>query len=88
MQSAFSKSEMLNNHRSMLLEVLHLRTQGGAYARLARAQGYLDGYMRLLMDANIADQKELLRLVSEERCAAEGPLKKSYSLDSGGEVTA
>ena len=68
-----SKAEMLDELRNMLRDVLALRAEGVAYARLARAHGYIDGYMRALIETGIADQKELLSLVSQERSRALGP---------------
>jgi hypothetical protein len=68
-----SKSEMLQNLREMLRDVFRLRSEGTAYARLSRAHGYADGCMRVILDAGIADQAELLRIVAEERARAEGP---------------
>jgi hypothetical protein len=64
---------MLQNLRTLLGDVFRLRSQGAAYAKVARAQGYADGYMRMLMDARLVDQRELLRLIAEERCVVDGP---------------
>jgi len=68
-----SKIEMLENLRGMLRDVLRLRTEGVAYAKLSRAHGYLDGYMRVLLETGLFSQKELLALISEERHAHDGP---------------
>ena len=68
-----SKAQLCDNLRVMLRDVFRLRSEGAAYARLARAHGYVDGYMRALMEAGLADQKELLAIVSEERRAVDGP---------------
>jgi hypothetical protein len=73
MTSPASKSEMLQNLRMLLREAFHLRNQGAAYAKISRAQGYADGYMRMLLDARLVDQRELLHLIGEERCAVDGP---------------
>ena len=73
MASTQNKNEMLSNLRLMLRDVFRLRTDGVAYARLARAHGYVDGYMRLMLEAGIADKNELLSLVAEERRQADGP---------------
>ena len=43
-----------------------LRASGAAYAKLARAHGYVDGYMRVLLETGVAEHKELLALVSDE----------------------
>jgi hypothetical protein len=68
-----NKAELLENLRAMLRDVFRLRTDGVAYARLARAHGYVDGYMRVLLEAGLADKQELLTLVAEERAATDGP---------------
>ena len=67
-----TKCEMLDNLRAMLRDVFQLRTDGVAYAKLARAHGYVDGYMRVMLEAGIATKKELLVLVSEERSRSLG----------------
>jgi hypothetical protein len=38
-----------------------------APARLARAHGYTDGFMKALLQTGLATQRELLNIVSEER---------------------
>jgi hypothetical protein len=51
----------------LLDEVMKARFDGAAYARLSRAHGYADGYMRALLDAGLIDKRELLALVGETR---------------------
>ncbi len=73
MPTTTNKAEMLENLRVMLRDVFRLRGDGVAYSRLARAHGYVDGYMRVLLETGIADKQELLALVAEERTRADGP---------------
>lgn len=75
------KEELLENLRSMVRDMLRLRSEGGAYAKLARAHGYVDGYMRVLLEAGIADHKGLLALVADERRKAEGPSTREVIAD-------
>lgn len=77
-----SKLEMLENLRTMLRDVFRLRSEGGAYAKLARAHGYIDGYMRLMMEAGIADKHELLAVVTEERGRVDGPATREVTTES------
>lgn len=77
-----AKSEMLETLRTMLRDVFRLRQDGVAYARLARAHGYVDGYMRALLEANLVDKAELLAVVAEERVAVDGPAIRT--LDASG----
>ena len=62
-----AKEELINVVRRLLREVVKARFEGGAYAKLARAHGYADGYMAALLDAGLVERQSLLRLVGEER---------------------
>jgi hypothetical protein len=75
------KDELLENLRGMVRDMLKLRSDGGAYAKLARAHGYVDGYMRVLLETGIADTKTLLSIVSEERRKFDGPATAEVTLD-------
>jgi hypothetical protein len=65
-----AKEELINVVRRLLREVAKARFEGGAYAKLSRANGYADGYMAALMDAGILERDGLLKLVGEERLKA------------------
>jgi hypothetical protein len=73
MATKTTKAEMLENLRSMLRDVFRLRGEGVAYARLARAHGYVDGYMRVMLELDVCDKRELLQIVAEQRAAVDGP---------------
>jgi hypothetical protein len=81
MTSPASKLEMLQNLRMLLRDAFRLRSGGAAYAKISRAQGYADGYMRMLLDAQLVDQRELLRLIAEERGCVDGPATVSVEID-------
>jgi hypothetical protein len=83
-----SKTEMLENLRGMLRDVLRLRTEGVAYAKLSRAHGYLDGYMRVLLETGLFSQKELLALISEERNLQDGPATRIVTEEARSEAPA
>jgi hypothetical protein len=74
-----SKTELLENLRGMVRDMLRLRSDGGAYAKLARAHGYVDGYMRVLLETDAATHKELLALVADERRKFDGPAIKELT---------
>lgn len=61
------RDALLDTLRTLLHDVMRARFEGTAYAKLARAHGYADGFMRALLDANIVGKDELLTLVSEAR---------------------
>ena len=81
-----SKAELLDNLRVLVRDMLRLRTQGGAHAKLAHATGYVDGYMRVLLEAGIADHKSLLTLVADERRREHGPETARISPDGHAEL--
>jgi hypothetical protein len=68
-----TKSEMLSELKLMLNDLLAARTKGASYPRGLRAHGYVDGYMRALLDAGIVTRQELLAAVAEERLLVHGP---------------
>ena len=74
--------ELLENLRGMVRDMLRLRSEGGAYAKLARAHGYVDGYMRVLLESGMADQKTLLALVADERRKFDGPATTALRADA------
>jgi hypothetical protein len=82
MQATRSKAEMLAHLRSLLTDVFRLRTQGAAYAKLARAQGCADGYMRAMIDAGLATQRDLLIFVAEQRRIIDGPATEELDIES------
>jgi hypothetical protein len=62
-----SKKMLLGRVKELVADVTRARFAGGAYAKLARAHGYADGYMRALLDAGLVDRHELLAACGEER---------------------
>ena len=80
------KAEMLNELKRMLNDVLMAKTKGVSYQRLARAHGYVDGYMKALLDSGVASQQELLTMVAEERAAVDGPASESATRRCDDEV--
>jgi hypothetical protein len=68
-----TKAEMLGDLRVMLTDVFVAKNAGEAYGRLARAHGYVDGYMRALLETGIVTKPELLELVASEREKTSGP---------------
>jgi hypothetical protein len=61
------RDQLLDTLRDLLQSVLRARFEGTAYAKLSRAHGYADGYMRALLDAGLVDKDSLLEVVCDER---------------------
>jgi hypothetical protein len=68
-----SKAEVMAEIRTMLGDVLATSAAGTRYTRVARAHGYVDGYMRALLDLGAASRVELIELVAAERERVNGP---------------
>lgn len=83
-----SKAEMMDELRQMLQDVFALRHSGATYSRMARAHGYVDGYMRALLESGHADRDELLELVAAERTSVSGPATRTSIVESRAEVAA
>ena len=65
------KERLMVEVRGLLRRALQSRFEGELQVKKAKAQAYADGYMRALMDADLVNQEQLLRLVSEERIGIE-----------------
>lgn len=76
-----TKAQMLDELRAMLRDVFTARNGGATYPRLARAHGYVDGYMRALLESGQATKDELLAIVAEERTALSGPATRTMTAD-------
>lgn len=69
---AASPQSLLSELRARLRELFALQERGAGH-RLHRAQGYIDGYMCVLLETGIVTRSALLDLVAEERVRAHGP---------------
>lgn len=72
-----TKTELLSELSTMLRDVLAAKAAGGNHGRIARAHGYVDGYMRALLELEIVTKSELLEIVAAERERADGPAMRS-----------
>jgi len=74
-----TKNEVLNELRTMLRDVFNAKAAGESHARLARAHGYVDGYMRAVLETGCATKGELLAIVAAERERSGGPAMRDLS---------
>lgn len=61
------KQDLLDRVRELVADVTRARFEGSAYAKLMRAHGYADGYMRALLDAGLVERDALLVAVGDAR---------------------
>ena len=83
-----SKAELFAELQRLLHDVFVARADGANYQRLARAHGYVDGYMRALLESGQASKQELLELVARERSRVSGPATREIALESAAEIAA
>jgi hypothetical protein len=65
--ASMGKNDLLDRVKALVADVTRARFEGSAYAKLMRAHGYADGYMRALLDAELVDRESLLRAVGDAR---------------------
>jgi hypothetical protein len=82
------KADLIAELQGLLHDVFVARIKGESHPRLSRAQGYVDGYMRVLLETQLADKKELLAIVAEERAGVDGPATRTIHVEhvSGDEL--
>ena len=73
MPTAKSKAEMHDILRALLRESLRLQQSGANQPKLALAQGYVDGFVRALVESGLSDHKAMLDIVREVRGELGGP---------------
>ncbi len=78
-----SKEELLSRVSELIRQVTEARFAGAEYAKLARAHGYADGYMRALMDAALVDREALLKIVGQARQATIDAQDARHEVGSG-----
>jgi hypothetical protein len=83
-----SKADLIAELQRLLHDVFVARAEGANYPRLARAHGYVDGYMRALLESGQATKQELLELVARERALVHGPATREISVDTASEIAA
>ncbi|WP_394827540.1 hypothetical protein [Pendulispora albinea] len=78
-----NKTEILGELRTMLRDIFTAKAAGETHVRLARAHGYVDGYMRAMLETGLATRGELVEMVATERERAAGPaIRPIYRSDS------
>jgi hypothetical protein len=73
MPTAKSKAEMHDILRALLRESLRLQAAGANQPKLALAQGYVDGFIRAMVESGLSDHKAMLEIVREVRGELGGP---------------
>ena len=83
-----SKADQIAELQRLLHDVFVARREGASHPRFSRAQGFIDGYMRALLESGTATKAELLELVATERARVSGPAIREIALDTAAEIAA
>ena len=67
------RDRVVSDLRQLSRDLFVAKGRGNAHARLARAHGYVDGYMRAVLELGVLEKAELLAMVTEERALADDP---------------
>lgn len=76
-----SEAELLDILRSLLRESFRLQSEGGSQPRLGQAVGYVDGYVRALIETGVADHATLLAVVRDVRAESRGAATRAVESD-------
>lgn len=76
------KDSMIRTLRGLLQDTFRLRHEGAAYAKLTHAQGFADGYMKVLVDSGMVTEPELLEIIAQVRRGVDGPATRVMSAET------
>jgi hypothetical protein len=74
-----SKEALITELKRLLSETFETQRRGALQSRLGRSYGYIDGYMRVLIDTGVASESELLEVVATARVGHSGPSTKTLA---------
>jgi len=82
MQSSKSMSELHEILKNLLRESIRLHASGATGHRLGRADGYVDGFVRALVESGISDHASILAIVTGVRRELGGAPTGALEADS------
>jgi hypothetical protein len=82
MRDSRSQAELHDILRSLLRDALKLHREGAPGSRLGQADGYVDGFIRALVEAGLSDHKAILGVVRDVRAEVSGPPTSAVESDS------
>lgn len=82
MQSAKSQAELHDVLKQLLRESMRLHAEGAPGSRLGQADGYVDGFIRALVEAGVSDHATILSVIRDARREFAGPATRAVEADS------
>jgi len=83
-----AKADLIAELQRHLRDAIASRNEGVSHPRQSRAQGFIDGYMTVLLESGMCSKAELLALVASERARASGPPTREVTLEPASEIAA
>jgi hypothetical protein len=82
MPSSKSQVELHEILKSLLRDSMRLHAEGAAGSRLGQADGYVDGFIRALVESGASDHASILKLVRDVRREVAGPATGAVETDA------
>ncbi len=82
MQSAKSQAELHAVLKGLLRDSIRLHAEGAPGSRLGQADGYVDGFIRALVEAGLSDHATILAVIRDARREFAGPATRTVEGDS------
>jgi len=82
MPSAKSQAELHAVLKGLLRDSMRLHADGAPGARLGQADGYVDGFIRALVEAGLSDHATILGVIRDTRREVAGPATRTLEPDA------
>jgi hypothetical protein len=82
MLSAKSQAELHAVLKGLLRDSMRLHAEGAPGSRLGQADGYVDGFIRALVEAGLSDQTTILGVIRDTRREVAGPATRALEPDT------
>jgi hypothetical protein len=82
MPSAKSQSELHAVLKGLLRDSMRLHAEGATGSRLGQADGYVDGFIRGLVEAGLSDHATILSVIRDTRREFAGPATRALEPDA------
>jgi hypothetical protein len=76
------RNDQIDELRTLLRDLFKARYEGVPAGKIARAHGYVDGYMASMLRSQVISQRELLTIIGEERTRVAGPALTAVAVEA------
>lgn len=82
MHSAKSQAELHDVLKNLLRDSMRLHCEGANGLRLGQADGYVDGFIRALVESGLSDHATILSVIRDTRREFAGPATRTLEPDA------